>query len=512
VLNAEQKTWEEAMPDVAMPDKGTRIDALVQEALQSESIRRYLDDEDFARQVRIGAKTIAEQYVFRDTPERVVRGVVKTATAIRKKVKVFVSYKKKYEQNAKRIVDALQAWSGARLSIWYAHDIPPGDDWMQALFEQVTAANWFFLLLPDSADDWGWQLYEAGIFRGSMLPGDRLICLHHPNVQRAPQLEDYQAVPAEQDAVFKFLEDILVRPHAVPGMDPLNNHVQNLGSLAGEIVSAFDKLATVETVWFGNFVELAVDNARDLTCAEDLNEARIIATQGVDELFGRRAGVDRTWGTLVSDLDPSSRDTAWITELVHVMRRVAEGRLPASIEATFAGADGAAGKQFRPRLTSIKQKDGSIASFHISFVEVLGRGTAGGEPAGMRSLQTAMRLAYRCRWEIIEPYKNRSALGKEDIRTIRNILERIEREAQTHGPLRRDVLCAQFGSDAPAIDAMYGEWEKIRNDQGGGLLDRGFSENDGERVKEALQVFADINKRFMILASKRFAEVVPNEW
>ena len=75
------------------------------------------------------------------------------------------------------------------------------------------------------------------------------------------------------------------------------------------------------------------------------------------------------------------------------------------MEATFAGANGGAGKQFRPRLTSVKKKDGSIECFHISFIEVLGRGIAGEEPAGMRSLQTAMRLAYRFRWEIIEPYK-----------------------------------------------------------------------------------------------------------
>jgi hypothetical protein len=251
------------MPDSGVHDRRMRVDALVQEALQCEEINRYLDDVDFTRQVRLAADTIVTQYLDRDTPERIIRGVVKAACAIRKKVKVFVSYKKKYEQETKKIVDALQAWSGSRLSIWYAHDIPAGDDWMQALVDRVTDAHWFFLLLPDSEDNWGWQLYEAGIFRGSMLPGDRLICLHHPDVQRAPQLDDYQAVPAEQGAVVRFLEDILVRPNAVPGMDPLNEHVQKLENLAGEIVGAFDKLSAVETVWFGNFVELAVENAKN---------------------------------------------------------------------------------------------------------------------------------------------------------------------------------------------------------------------------------------------------------
>jgi hypothetical protein len=489
-----------------------RVDALVQEALQNDDISKYLVDENFARQVGNAAKVIVDQYRDKDTDERIVQGVVKAASAIRTKVKVFVSYKKKYEQDTRTIVNALRAWAGSKLDIWYAHDIPPGDDWMQALFERVTAAHWFFLLLPDSADNWGWQLYEAGIFRGSMLPGDRLICLHHPDVQRAPQLEDYQAVPVEQGAVIRFLEDILVRPNAVPGMDPINAHVQNLPSLAGEIVSAFDRLSTVETFWFGNFVELAVDNAQELTCAEDLNRARVVAAQGVEELFGRREGVDRTWGTLVSNLDPKRQDTAWITELVKVMREVAEGKVPTEIEATFAGANDGAGKEFRPRLTFIKQKDSSIESFHISFIEVLGRGMAGGEPVGMRSLQTALRLAYRLRWEIIEFYKDKSVLNNKDIRTIQNILERLEREAHSHGLLDRKILCDQFGSNAPAVDAMYGEWEKIRNAQGTGLLDQGLVENDEKKVKEALQALVHINKRFMVLASRRFAEMVSNEW
>lgn len=491
---------------------GTREDTLVQQALQSEDISRYLVDEDFERQARLAAEMIVEKYVGNDKDERIVQGVAKAANAIRTRVRVFVSYKEKYEQDTRKLVNALRAWAGPKLSIWYAHDILPGEDWMQALFDQVTAANWFFLLLPDSADNWGWQLYEAGIFRGSMLPGDRLICLHHPGVQRAPQLEDYQAVPTEQRTVLRFLEDILVKPNAVPGMDPINPHVQCLPDLAGQIVSAFNRLSTWETVWFGHFVELAIDNVQELTRAEDLDRARIIASQGVDELFGRQESVDRTWGTLVSDLDPVSHDTSWITELVNVMREVAEGSIPRRIEATFAGAKGGAGKQFQPRLNSIKRKDSSIGCFHISFIEVLERGMAGAEPAGMRSLQTAMRLAYRLRWEIIECYIDRYLFTDKDIQTIYNILERLEREAYFHGLLDRSLLSEQFGADSNLVDAMYGEWEEIHNAQGTGLLDQGLSQKDDKTVKEAMQALAHLNKRFMLLAAKRFAEMVSNDW
>lgn len=233
------------------------------------------------------------------------------------------------------------------------------------------------------------------------------------------------------------------------------------------MVSAFDRLSTVETVWFGHFVEIAIENAQELTRVEDLNRARIIATQGVEELFGRQESVDRTWDMLTSDLDPISQDTSWITELVNVMREVADGRIPRRIQATFAGAMGGAGKQFRPRLASIKRRDNFIESFHISFIEVLERGVSGGEPAGMRSLlQTALRLAYRLRWEIIERYKDRFIFNDKDIRTIYNILERLEREAQFHGLLDRGLLCGQFGSDAHVVDTMYGEWEENQVENG----------------------------------------------
>ena len=164
------------------------------------------EPKDFRRQVDDAADEICEKYEGQDTGERIVRGVIKTATIRKKEVEVFVSYKKKYEEDTKRIVDSLRAWSGSKLNIWYAHDIPWGSNWMQL----------------------------------------------------APQLKDYQAVPAKQDAVIKFLDDILVQPDAVPGMDPLNKNARELADLASDIVSAFDNLSAVETVWFGNFVELAV--------------------------------------------------------------------------------------------------------------------------------------------------------------------------------------------------------------------------------------------------------------
>jgi hypothetical protein len=209
-----------ARVSAAVQDRDARVNALVQEALESDNLKNDLDDRRFGPQIDAAAHKIVEQYEGRDAGERIVRGVIKAATAIREnKVQVFVSYKKKYERNTKAIVNALRDKSGSRLEIWYAHDIPQGNNWMQTLFDRVTQAHWFLLLLPDSDDDWGWQLYDAGIFRGSMLPSDRLICLHHPRVQLPPQIEDYQAVPAEEDAITKFLEDILVRPNAVPGMD-----------------------------------------------------------------------------------------------------------------------------------------------------------------------------------------------------------------------------------------------------------------------------------------------------
>ncbi|MCP5364985.1 MAG: TIR domain-containing protein [Hyphomicrobiales bacterium] len=486
---------------------------LLEEALQQDEIEKYLDDRDIDRQVRAAAREIIEKHFDKEPEDRIKRGIAKTARAIRKnKIEVFVSYKHKYERSTKKIINVIGGQPGVKLDVWFDQDILIGDNWRDVLFDRIQQSHWFMLLLPGPADNWGWQLYEAGIFRAKMLPGDRLICLHHENLERAPQLEDYQSITSKHQDVTKFLHDILTKPGAVPGMDPLNPDLTDVEDVAEEIVEVFQEVSGVSTEHYGYFVEMGAIDPSALNHPSDLEGIQIIQAQGEQAIFARQRGKNTTWGELISNLD-LARGTEWLSELIAALRAAANGNIVPTIEATFPGANGAEGKEFRPVVLSSQRRNGAMESFHIGFVEVLGQGKSSRDPRELRVLQTALRLSYRCRWELIETYGQESVLNDAKIEACQNILERLEREAYYHGLLDPDLLSEQFeGEEALVISRMYEEWRQLRSPDQSGTLDQAFASKDGKLLQKSLKAFTDLNRRFMIIGTKRFAELVARKW
>lgn len=508
------------MPDTSIYKMQEPSMDLEQWALQQVPIRRVLDVPVFARQfegqIRQATKTIIEQNATRASHERLISGIEKAVEAIvAQKVKIFVSYKRSFERETRALVQMLKEHSASKLDIWFDGDITAGQDWMDAIFDAVTGANWFLLLMPDPREDLDWPLYEAGIFRASMRPGDRLICIHHPDVPHAPQLDDYQAVAAKEDELQEFLQEILVSPGAVPGMAAINPAMDDLKGRAAEIAGLFRKTSGAEPVWLEKCVELEIDNPKQLKSADDLKSARIVHAHGVSTIFNLRRGIAKTWGELIDRLDPDDHGTAWIDDLVTAIVEVADGGDAPQIETTFAAAGKeVAGKEYRPSLQLIKQRgDCSIESFHIGFLEELGPGQHTQAPQNISVLQTALRLAYRFRWEVTEPYSKKSVLKERHYRAISHVFDRLEREAHHHGLVDRDILIEQFEAhEAIEIVELCDAWLKLRAPDKSGLLDQGLAERDAEKVTQALESLANINKRFMLLASRRFAAIVETSW
>lgn len=493
--------------------KAARIRHLMDEALKQEEIAKFLDDPDIDRQVRNAAHQIIEKHFDKESDDRIKRGIAKTARAIRKnKIDVFVSYKHKYERSTKNIINLIRGQPGVKLDVWFDQDILIGDNWRDVLFDRIQQSHWFMLLLPGPADNWGWQLYEAGIFRAKMLPGDRLICLHHENLERAPQLEDYQSITSKHEDVTKFLHDILTKPGAVPGMDPLNPDLTDVEDVAEEIVEVFQEVSGVSTEHYGCFVELGGMDPGSLNLPSDLDDLEIIQAQGEQAIFGRQRGKNNTWGELISNLD-LSRGTEWLTELIAALHAAAHGNMVPTIEATFPGVNGAEGKEFRPVVLSSKRRNGAIESFHIGFVEVLGQGKSSRDPRELRVLQTALRLSYRCRWELVETFCQEPVLTEAKIQACQNILERLEREAHYHGLLDPDLLSEQFdGEEASVVSQMYEEWQQMRRPDQSGTLDAAFAQKNSKLLQKSLRALNDLNRRFMIIGTKRFAELVARKW
>src|SRR5690349_11890514 len=83
-------------------------------------------------------------------------------------------------------------------------------------------AHCFILLVPDDSDEREWPIFEAGFLMGKMLPGDRLICLHHKDISIPHQLDVFQGIQADSVGIERLLRIVLIEPNVVPSLPPIN--------------------------------------------------------------------------------------------------------------------------------------------------------------------------------------------------------------------------------------------------------------------------------------------------
>ena len=141
------------------------------------------------------------------------------------KINVFLSYKREDYDVAKVIKDSLEVLSVGKIQFHISEEIPVGEDWYEWIEKKLGIANWFMLLFTDPSNKWDWCLYEAGLFRGinGKKGGEitKVICLHDKCVKEPEQLVNFKNICAEEKAVEKFLEEILLEP-LDKEMEPIN--------------------------------------------------------------------------------------------------------------------------------------------------------------------------------------------------------------------------------------------------------------------------------------------------
>jgi hypothetical protein len=158
-----------------------------------------------------------------------VEAARKAFRAITDKLSVFISYKRtQHAQAATKLKDTLDAFGNEKVDVFLdTQSLAYGEDWYHKIGERLKEANCFILLVPDVTDEREWPIFETGYFAGQMLPGERLVCLHHPNVAVPKQIQMYHATTATKKDVQKLLQDILVLPNFIPGLEAINAKSKN---------------------------------------------------------------------------------------------------------------------------------------------------------------------------------------------------------------------------------------------------------------------------------------------
>jgi hypothetical protein len=443
--------------------------------------------------------------------ETLVQAAKKAFDAITGRLRIFLSYKRsKHADVALMLRKTLQGLGGGKIDVFLDEvKIETGQDWFNSIKKSLRSANCLVLLVPDDSDEREWPIFEAAFFAGRMLPGERLICLHHPAVHIPRQLAAFQGDKADAPGMEKLLRRLLVEPGVIPGLPAINPDCESfLEEHARRLAERFSGPVRLKARTRMNFVKLELSKPGQFRDQQDLLCSKIVDARGLSEMFFYTGEcpceLQRALGVRDGD---AGRHDVWLTELAECIREEIAHRRGETPFAKFSTPDS---KQFfRPVLWEIEEDGAGVAHrIEIIFGEHLSGITD--DPDDLQIMEAALRLAARMRGEILS--KLARPRRTEDVERVERILKRIEREGHDEGFRDRNMLTQLFKpDDQEIIERIYNDWEEYRNAQGTGKLDRAFAMKDYSLLREALKGINKMNREFTILAARRYSEMLADD-
>jgi hypothetical protein len=249
--------------------------------------------------------------------------------------------------------------------------------------------------------------------------------------------------------------------------------------------------------------------------ADNLDSTRVSGTDSLAEIFGWTS-MPHTFADLTSKLRKKYPDTIqnWKARLEKQIVDIEQGTLPSSNDVSFQDFLGR--RRFRSSVISFTQREDprEVLSVLIGLQEAIIYPSSRA-PVALEVLETAMRLSYRFRWEVLEAFQG--ALDVSDIEAIENRLVAAEQELRYRGVAGSARIFDLFDSPAKEeILEMQQEWLRYRSGEDkSGILDLIFAEKNqaaAERLEKVLPVIKEMNTKFMLLAAPKFAELVRRDW
>jgi hypothetical protein len=478
----------------------------LQDVLAHPEIRSLVTHPDDEKRLRDCVAGLSSEGAV-DT-ETLVQATKKAFEAITGKLRVFLSYKRaQHADVAELLRKSLQGFGANKIEVFLdAVKIESGRDWFNSIKKSLKSANCLVLLVPDDSDEREWPIFEAAFFAGRMLPGERLICLHHPDVQMPHQLATFQGEKADAAGVEKLLRRLLIEPDVIPGLDPINPACEPfLKEHAKAVAEKFSGPVRLKPRATLNYVTLELTKPGEFNDQHDLLYSWVVDARGLGEMFFYTGDLPCELRKVLGIRDgDTGRHDVWLAELTECIREATAHRRAEVPFARFSTPDGR--QVFRPVLRQIEEDEtGAAHRLEISFGEHLIGITD--NPDDLQIIEAALRLAARTRGEILTRLS--MPRNAEDVERVQRVLKRIERESQDEGFRDRRMLTQLFNpDDRKIIEQMYDDWENYRNEQGTGKLDKAFAEKDWVLLRETLREIRKINHQFMVLAVRCYGEML----
>lgn len=442
------------------------------------------------------------------------------------KTGVFISHKSEDAKAAQKLQELLERYAkGKRLVFFRSEEIAKGDDWWEAIRRALAKSHIMLLLFTDPNQNWGWCLWEAGLFsRGKKSRNRRLICLHGSKVSPPMPLKHIQTVRADPTDMERFLRQLLTERRLTRRIHPIAPYLRKtkveLETLTREMCALIDREA-LDSRYQGVHFRIRVTNPNNLR--EDAIPPDAVVTaenKGNWRLFDR---AHRDGGWSWSELEVEARknpDVRWIPELARAMFRARKLLADDRIVATFHERRGS--RVFRPILWKTDwQADGSV-QFHVLFSEEV-TWKLEDLPEKLSPLLTTLRSGTRFRYEMTEKYlrglpelarASEDAPLQEAARDLHRTILDIDAEVGSRGQLddAGENLFAAFDPDeADNVRKLFADWYPTQEKLLKILEDEENVRGHLDEILECLKVFRRISMAFMPIAAHRYAAHVERE-
>lgn len=368
---------------------------------------------------------------------------------------VFISHKSQDAEMARRLKAVLSSHA-PKVNVFLSEEIPPGDHWHDRIEEALRATHWFLLLYTSSDHNWGWCLYEAGLFDGSCTPGDpdrRRICMHHPDEPPPAQFATRQSSFVDRAGVKDFLKTFFLKAGQVPETP--------LDKIADEILPLLK--APSRNLFEGDRFWIEIP---DRAAMRDGSVGPAVVVRGDRALFQKVFGLGCEGSIPWEEFAAQFRDLPnelWIRELAGAIYAACHEKRVVPLQALVYNEHTNA--RYRPVLNRIEQRYDGVTLCEVVLAPEVGGLLRNVDPKEA-ALLTSLRMAYRMRFDFIDQFCGfpRVKSTRSSRQEMRNALLNIIVEARTRGNLNdAKQIMDGFSSraDRRAVKAMFEEWDSL---------------------------------------------------
>lgn len=438
------------------------------------------------------------------------------------------------------------------VDVFLSEDIPTGSNWRGRIEDALQTSDLMILLYTHADMNWNWCFYEAGLYTDlSTVERERKkILVINNGIDQPGPTEHIQSINCTIEAISDFLvaffrgspdyfgERVAVLPEIV-------NRPTYVRAIAEHLCTEFSKKAKSAHV-IHDYISLSI-------AREDLEEGRIpLRTRiGAEQdtlrtLFGVTT-TSPTWGHIRKSFQNAQQNTIgdpyaydadfrWMDELANELAAIKAGQRPKPLS-NFRSPVAAQGRLWRPliqrvdlfgehELSEYDHEKGWYTTadrieIFLQFVEArLGfLENMPDNPQGY--LVSALSMARRFRYEVIGRFYGNIHWPVSDeryrrsIRELKQSMEIVLRDADLLNLATPDHLLPAFDTeeDRQELLVVYGDWLKHRE-----IIFRKIEELEAlpadrrNEVNEFLENMAELTFRFMILATRRWNEILRSEF